>query len=104
MIEAVEALLCEYARDDAAKGAALLVARSAVKMNHLYEDMGFEDRKVMNRFMSYHFPELAKQRPEAIRWKKFLFDTIGMVAPACEGCFDKSDCFHCELALPKEAN
>ena len=68
--------------------------------NHLYEDLGFSARNEMNAFMQVRYPELARDKPESIRWKKYLFDRIGRIAPACEGCFDYENCFGCELTLP----
>jgi nitrogen fixation protein NifQ len=76
-----------------------LIAKKSLEMNHLYEAMTFQNRKKMNEFMQLHFPTLAQEKPEGVRWKKFLYDCIGAVAPACEGCPDEEDCFRGECSL-----
>jgi nitrogen fixation protein NifQ len=73
------------------------VARESLKMNHLYEDLGFTSRTQMGAFMKEHFPELAAQKPKDKLWKKFLYDAIGKVAPACATCDDQATCFKCIL-------
>jgi len=37
-------------------------------------------------------------KPKDKLWKKFLYDAIGMVAPACVACDDQEHCFTCILA------
>jgi len=51
----------------------------------------------MGEFMKKHFPELAKDKPKEIRWKKFLYDKVNSIAPACYGCLDSHDCFKCDV-------
>jgi nitrogen fixation protein NifQ len=72
-----------------------LVARTSLEMNHLYEDLGFKSRSEMGRFMMRNFPGLAKQKPKDKLWKKYLYDCIGAVAPACATCDDQATCFKC---------
>lgn len=89
-------LLQEYAIDDIAKyEIAPLVAKKSILMNHLYQDLGFESRVQMGKFMQQHFPNFAIQKPQDKLWKKFIYDTIGEVAPACSDCKDKINCFTC---------
>lgn len=71
------------------------VARVSLEMNHLYEDLGFKSRSEMGKFMMKNFPELAKQKPKEKLWKKFLYDKIDAVAPACSTCQDQLNCFKC---------
>jgi nitrogen fixation protein NifQ len=73
------------------------LAHTSLMMNHLYEDLGFKNRKEMGDFMSEHFPSLAILKPEDKLWKKFIYDSIGRVAPACESCPDQIDCFVCKI-------
>ena len=80
---------------DAKERLSELVASRAMQMNHLYVDMGFESRVVMGKFMATHFPLLASQKPKETLWKKYLFDLIGEVAPACALCDDRVNCFRC---------
>jgi nitrogen fixation protein NifQ len=75
------------------------IAHNAMKMNHLYEDLGLASRNDMAIFMHENFTTLSAQKPSNVRWKKFLFDLIGSVAPACAKCGDISSCHHCEVAL-----
>lgn len=92
-------LLQKNANDDYAKNTlAPRIAETSIKMGHLYSDLGLKSRKEMNKLMSKNFTSLAKIKPDDIRWKKFLYDTIGKVAPACATCKDITNCFQCELA------
>ncbi|HHS93281.1 MAG TPA: hypothetical protein ENK82_08030, partial [Campylobacterales bacterium] len=42
-----------------------------------------------------HFPNLAKKKPKNKLWKKFIYDSIGEVAPSCAECRDNIHCFAC---------
>jgi nitrogen fixation protein NifQ len=66
-------------------------------MNHLYQDLGFQNRMQMARFMQYHFPKLSANKPKEVLWKKYIYDLIGEVAPACALCSDQENCFKCKL-------
>jgi nitrogen fixation protein NifQ len=52
----------------------------------------------MGAYMSQHFPQLAQLKPKDKLWKKFLYDSIGKVAPACASCNDQEHCFTCLIA------
>lgn len=98
LIEEVERLLRQYAETDVAKNNVVpFVAANSIKMNHMYEDIGFQNRKQMGRFMTLHFPKLAKLKPVDKLWKKHIYDLIGKVAPACATCPDQEGCFRCLL-------
>lgn len=98
LIEEVDMLLKLYAVDNLAKKkVAPFVAERSVEMNHLYEDIGFKNRKQMGKFMKLHFPKLAEMKPSNKLWKKHIYDQIGKVAPACATCPDQSGCFRCML-------
>lgn len=99
MVIEVEKLLLNYAKDDLAREFAKTVAEKSIKLNHLYSDMGFESREEMHRFMLSHFPELAQKKPKDIRWKKYLYDLIGSIAPACAYCEDATNCLKCEIRV-----
>ena len=71
------------------------IAHESLKMNHLYHDLGFKSRTQMGKFMAKNYPLLAKQKPKDKLWKKFLYDKIGKVAPACASCNDQLSCFSC---------
>lgn len=99
MYREIENLLKKYAADDEARYViAPLVAAKSLEMNHLYQDLGFRNRVQMGTFMATHFPHLAELKPKEKLWKKFLYDTIGKVAPACAGCHDRENCFACLVA------
>lgn len=98
MVDEIEKLLSKHANSDVARySLAPKIAEASVELNHLYEDLGFKSRTQMNKFMRENFPSLAELKPNDIRWKKFLYDSVGMVAPACESCKDMDNCFKCEL-------
>lgn len=93
----------DHARDHLARE----IAEKSLLMRHLYQDMGFETRKQMNEMMTQNYPALAAKKPDSVRWKKYLFDCIEEVAPACAYCKDSTDCFSCELVFDidqKEGN
>ncbi|MDX1296340.1 MAG: nitrogen fixation protein NifQ [Sulfurimonadaceae bacterium] len=78
----VRELLQEHAVNCHAKNVlAPWVAYESLKMNHLYEDLGFKSRTEMGRFMKKNFPSLASQKPKDKLWKKFIYDEIGKQGP-----------------------
>lgn len=92
----IETYLKKYAVDDEARYVvAPLIARKSLEMNHLYQDLGFKNRIQMSTYMAKHFPPLAELKPKDKLWKKFLYDAIGKVAPACASCNDQEHCFTC---------
>jgi nitrogen fixation protein NifQ len=98
MEKEVKVLLESFAEGGYAKNIlAPLVARQAMMSNHLYQDLGFKNRTQMGKFMQKYFPTLAKMKPKSKLWKKFLFDTIDKVAPACATCSDQVNCFACSV-------
>ena len=99
-LETMEYEVCELLQSHAVNSyvyhvLAPWVAHESLKMNHLYEDLGFKSRTEMGRFMKKNFPELAAIKPKEKLWKKFLYDAIGKVAPACATCDDQATCFRC---------
>jgi len=72
------------------------IAAMSLKENHLYQDLGFKNRVQMGRYMKCHFPVLAEIKPLDKLWKKFIYDSIGRIAPACFTCKDQSNCFACQ--------
>lgn len=95
----IEKYLKKYAIDDEARYViAPLVAKKSLEMNHLYQDLGFKNRIEMGQYMAKYFPRLAEMKPKEKLWKKFLYDAIGRVAPACATCNDQEHCFTCIIA------
>ncbi len=98
MEEEVRQLLQAHAVNAYAQGIlAPWIAYESLKMNHLYHDLGFKSRTEMGKFMKTNFPTLAAQKPKDKLWKKFIYDEIGKVAPACFSCDDSVNCFKCLL-------
>jgi len=97
--EKVTQFLVEYAVDAYAKDTiAPHVAKTSLMMHHLYEDLGLRSRFEMGQYMKRYFPTLAQQKPKDILWKKFIYDSVGEVAPACATCKDQINCFACRVA------
>ncbi len=95
----VENFLKKYAIDDEARYLiAPHVAKISLEMNHLYQDLGFKNRVEMGQYMKRYFPRLADMKPKDKLWKKFLYDSIGRIAPACATCHDQEHCFTCLIA------
>lgn len=95
----IEKYLKKYAIDDEARYViAPHIAKKSLEMNHLYQDLGFKNRIEMGQYMAKHFPRLAEMKPKDKLWKKFLYDAIGKVAPACATCHDQEHCFTCLIA------
>jgi len=74
------------------------IAYESLKMGHLYEDLGLSSRSEMGKFMKKNFPILASKKPVDKLWKKFIYDEIGKVAPACATCDDQMSCFSCMVS------
>lgn len=99
MFQEIDAYLKKYAESEEARYCVSpLIALKSLEMNHLYQDLGFKSRTQMGAYMAEHFPRLAKMKPKDKLWKKFLYDAIGKVAPACETCNDQEHCFTCLIA------
>ena len=95
----VRELLQKYAVNKRAKEElAPWVAARSLEMNHMYEDMGFHSRTQMGKFMLENFTQLAQQKPKDKLWKKFIYDEIGKIAPACVSCNDQLTCFSCMVS------
>lgn len=102
-VEKVIALLKMHGTSDYAREClSVEIAEKSVLLRHLYQDMGFKSRSDMNKMMKENFRSLALKKPDTVRWKKYLFDCIGEVAPACSYCKDMTNCFSCELVIPDE--
>ena len=99
MYDDLNLFLRSYADSNHARDViAPLVAITSLEMNHLYEDLGFKSRTEMGKYMMKHFPKLAEQKPKDKLWKKFLYECIDSVAPACKSCDDQETCFRCILS------
>jgi len=94
----VTLFLQRYAKDQKSREEiAPYLAKISLEMNHLYQDLGFTNRLEMAKFMKEHFPILAQRKPSDKLWKKFIYDSIGEVAPACATCKDQISCWACRI-------
>ncbi len=79
---------------------AALVARRAMRPNHLWQDMGLRSRDELSRMMGMHFAPLARRNVNNMKWKKFFYRMICRdegfrlcAAPSCAECDDFTVCF-----------
>jgi len=94
----VTTFLQAYAvNENVSKETAPMVAKTSLMMGHLYQDLGLKNRFVMGQFMKRNFPLLAAEKPKEILWKKYIYDRVELVAPACFECKDQVNCFACRL-------
>jgi nitrogen fixation protein NifQ len=79
---------------------AAMVARRCMRPNHLWQDLGFRNRRELGWMMQRHFGPLAERNRADMKWKKFFYRTIcrddGYMlcsAPSCAECDDFDNCF-----------
>ncbi len=77
-----------------------LVARRAMRPNHLWQDLGLTNRNELSLLMQRHFAPLARRNTQDMKWKKFFFRMICRdagyrlcTAPSCAECTDFDSCF-----------
>ncbi len=76
------------------------VATAAMGENHLWQDMGLPNRKVLSQLMKENFPALAAKNVGDMKWKKFFYRQLCERAevpicksPHCAECCDYGVCF-----------
>ena len=76
------------------------IATAAMGENHLWQDMGLPNRKVLSALMLKHFPSLAALNSKDMKWKKFFYrqlcESAGVLickSPHCAECCDYRICF-----------
>jgi nitrogen fixation protein NifQ len=79
---------------------AALIARRAMRANHLWQDVGLRGRRELSDLMARHFAPLAVRNNRDMKWKKFFFRMICRyegfrlcTAPSCSECDDFAVCF-----------
>jgi nitrogen fixation protein NifQ len=94
---------CAYARDGVGPEIAVLIARRAMRPDHLWQDLGLFDRSELNRLLATHFPALHAGNTANMRWKKYFYRTLCeaegfslCTAPSCAQCADFAACFGSE--------
>jgi nitrogen fixation protein NifQ len=79
---------------------AIIVARRAMRPNHLWQDLGLANRRELSALMQRHFAPLALRNHQDMKWKKFFYRMVCRdesyrlcVAPSCSECCDFNGCF-----------
>src|ERR1035438_1008580 len=79
---------------------ATIVARRAMRPNHLWQDLGLTHRSELSTLMQRHFAPLALCNRQDMKWKKFFYRMICgddsyrlCFAPSCSECSDFKGCF-----------
>lgn len=82
---------------------ARVIARRAMRPDHLWQDLGLFDRSELNRLLARHFPALHAGNTDNMKWKKYFYRKLceaeGFVlctAPSCAACGDFAVCFGAE--------
>lgn len=90
---------------------AILIARRAMRPDHLWQDLGLNDRGELNRLLARHFRTLHAGNTGNMRWKKYFYRVLCeaegfslCTAPSCAVCTDFNDCFGVEDGLSRLAD
>jgi nitrogen fixation protein NifQ len=77
-----------------------ILTAACVGKDHLWQDLGLNDRDELSRLMRINFPALATANTGDMKWKKFLYRQFcareGIYvcpAPSCGVCADHAKCF-----------
>ena len=91
---------CTTAREPFEALLAAMIARRAQRPNHLWQDLGLNNRAELSRLMTRHFKPLAARNTGDMKWKKFFYRLICAdasytlcTAPSCAECDDFASCF-----------
>lgn len=83
-----------------------MVGRRAQRPNHLWQDLGLQNRGELTKLMQTHYTALASRNIHDMKWKKFFYRTMCSdadftlcTAPSCKECADFSNCFGDESGL-----
>lgn len=100
--ELLRGLLLAHARpgEDASARFAKIIARRAMRNNHLWQDLGLFNRGELSRLLATHFPTLAAGNTENMKWKKYFYRKLCeadgftlCAAPNCSECNEFESCF-----------
>jgi len=95
-------LLARYSSSGSAlqQQLSLLIARRAMRPNHLWQDLGLRNRGELSQLLRTHFAPLANRNTRDMKWKKFFYRMICRdegyrlcTAPSCAECDDFQVCF-----------
>jgi nitrogen fixation protein NifQ len=77
-----------------------VIAAGCMGGDHLWQDLGLNDRSELNALMRRNFPSLAARNAKDMKWKRFLYKQLceaegvyACRAPSCEVCTDYHVCF-----------
>lgn len=100
--ELLRGLLLAHARagDSASVCFAKIIARRALRHDHLWRELGLFDRVELSRLVATHFPTLAAGNTNNMRWKRYFYRKLCeaegfslCTAPTCQECKDLESCF-----------
>ncbi|WP_210328113.1 nitrogen fixation protein NifQ [Mesorhizobium caraganae] len=100
--ELLHGLLLAHARpgDPASARFAKIIARRAMRNDHLWQDLGLFNRTELSRLLATHFPTLAAGNTQNMKWKKYFYRKLCeaegfslCTAPNCRECSDFESCF-----------
>jgi len=100
--ELLRGLLLAHARagDSASVRFAKIIARRALRHDHLWKELGLFDRVELSRLLATHFPTLAAGNTKNMRWKKYFYRKLCeaegfslCTAPSCQECKELESCF-----------
>ncbi|WP_373694581.1 MULTISPECIES: nitrogen fixation protein NifQ [Rhizobium] len=103
--ELLRGMLLSYARpgDPASARFAKIVARRALRHEHLWQDLGLYNRSELSHLLATHFPTLAAGNTNNMRWKRYFYRKLCeaegfslCTAPTCRDCMDFKSCFASE--------
>lgn len=105
--EVLRDLLLDHLAEDRRAGdgplVAAMIARRAMRPDHLWQDLGLFDRAELGRLLALFFPVLHAGNTRNMRWKKYFYRRLceaeGFAlcsAPSCAACTDFADCFGAE--------
>ncbi|HEY3432869.1 MAG TPA: nitrogen fixation protein NifQ [Rhodocyclaceae bacterium] len=76
------------------------IATASLRNNHLWQDLGLPERKVLSQLMTKNFPTLAALNVGDMKWKKFFYrqlceqaEVMICKSPNCAVCDDHTVCF-----------
>lgn len=95
-------LLKGYRRDESPVTGWLAhaVAACCLGEDHLWQDLGLQDRASLSMLFSQFFPSLYAGNTQGMRWKKYLYKllcerdvTFVCRSPSCQQCSEYANCF-----------
>ncbi|WP_081732485.1 nitrogen fixation protein NifQ [Mesorhizobium sp. L103C119B0] len=100
--ELLHGLLLAHARpgDPTSARFARIIARRAMRSDHLWQELGLFNRTELGRLLASHFPTLAAGNTQNMKWKKYFYRKLCEAegfslcsAPSCRECNDVESCF-----------